>query len=554
MKRCIFQGATAISNVYRGRRTLKIDPCRFLKTTRPLRSSFYRSFSLSPSSYSPPSQPSRIRKEKDVADHQAKTQKLQRRAMMVTQAGAFINVFLSGCKSVVGFSIGSTALVGDAANSLGDVICDGIVYYSLVQSRKQASLDRPWGHGKFESLGSLCVGGLLVMTGMGVGYTAGVSAFDMIFGPDDIRVAADSIFSTVDKVAEDVRDIEELVVANNPVAKYLQSTMIGNFLANYGDKAAIGVSCISIICKETLFHYTLKVGKAIGSSSIMANAWQHRSDSFVSGAVLVGVTGTILGLPIMDPMAALLVSGVIIKQGVETGMESLRDLSDAPASREETEELRKTCVSVPGVIKINEIFARQSGPFLYVETTVGVPGYISASAAHRLAELVKVELLEQHRGRVANAVVHVEPLGATGLGEKAPEWARDHSFVRDSVDKCVVDFPEISTVTEVQVYYRDDGHLVLKVDVSMNPELTIKEAHITSIKLRELIEDSLPGVAAVDVDLELDEYEMSDLLDKDNMGYGVSYNSGCSSKGSIGSRKLSTKFGHSLNDPSSKYH
>ena len=146
------------------------------------------------------------------------------------------------------------------------------------------------------------------------------------------------------------------------------------------------------------------------------------------------------------------------------------------------------------------------------------------------------------------------PLGATGLGEKAPEWARDHSFVRDSVDKCVVDFPEISTVTEVQVYYRDDGHLVLKVDVSMNPELTIKEAHITSIKLRELIEDSLPGVAAVDVDLELDEYEMADLLDKDNMGYGVSYNSGCSSKGSIGSRKLSTKFGHSLNDPSSKYH
>ena len=502
-----------------------------------IESSPYRSFSSSPQSctsltHSPP-----IKKEKDEAEHRAKTHKLQRRAMFVTQAGAFVNIFLAGCKSIVGFSIGSTALISDAANSLGDVVCDGIVYYSLVQSRKQASLDRPWGHGKFESLGSLCVGGLLVMTGMGVGYTAGLSAFDMTFGPEVVRIASDSVTSAIEKAAEDIEDIEQLIVANNPVAKYLQSTIIGNFLANYGDKAAIGVSCISILCKETLFHYTHKVGKAIGSSSIMANAWQHRSDSFVSGAVLVGVSGTLLGLPILDPIAALLVSGVIIKQGIETGVDSLRDLSDAPASHEETEELRKTCMSVPGVLKINEIFARQSGPFLYVETTVGVPGYISASAAHRLAELVKIELLEQYRGRVANAVVHVEPLGATGLGEKAPEWARDHVFVRNSVDKCVEEFSEISTVTEVQVYYRDDGHLVLKVDVSMSPDLTIKEAHITSIKLRKLIEDSLPGVAAVDVDLELDEYEMADMLDRDNMGYGINRN-GRNRSGSVSINNL----------------
>ena len=511
------------------------------------------SFPSSPSSPSSPlSSPPSKKARTDVRDHQAKMHGLQQRAKVVTQAGAFINMFLAGCKSVVGFSIGSTALIGDAANSLGDIVCDGIVYYSLVQSRKQASLDRPWGHGKFESLGSLCVGGLLVMTGAGVGYTAGLTAFEMTFGPDEIRLAADGAISMIENVAEDIQDIEKLVTSNNPVAKYLRTSPVGSFLAVYGDKAAIGVSCISILCKETLFYYTLKIGKAIGSSSIMANAWQHRSDSFVSGAVLAGVTGSIFGVPILDPMAALLVSGVIIKQGVETGIDSLRDLSDAPASRKETELLRKTCVSVPGVIKINEIFARKSGPFLYVETTVGVPGYISASAAHRLAELVKIELLEEHRGRVANAVVHVEPLGATGLGEKAPEWARDHAFVRENVDKCVQGIPEISAVTELQVYYRDDGHLVLKIDVSMNPDLTIREAHITSIKLRELIEDSLPGVAAVDVDLELDEDEKADMLNRDNTQYGIDSSSTARISGGGSGRKLSTKFGHSLNDPSSE--
>ena len=72
-------------------------------------------------------------------------------------------------------------------------------------------------------------------------------------------------------------------------------------------------------------------------------------------------------------------------------------MSDAPTDAHETEELRKTCLTVNGIIKVNQLFARKSGPFLYVECTVGVPGYISASAAHRIAEMVKISLLENHR-------------------------------------------------------------------------------------------------------------------------------------------------------------
>ena len=86
----------------------------------------------------------------------------------------------------------------------------------------------------------------------------------------------------------------------------------------------------------------------------------------------------------------------------------------------------------------------------------------------------------------------------------------------------------------------------------MNPDLTIREAHITSIKLRELIEDSLPGVAAVDVDLELDEDEKADMLNRDNTQYGIDSSSTARISGGGSGRKLSTKFGHSLNDPSSE--
>lgn len=93
-----------------------------------------------------------------------------------------------------------------------------------------------------------------------------------------------------------------------------------------------------------------------------------------------------------------LVSLVIIKQAIITGRDSLRDLTDAPTSSEETQMLHETCLQVPGILSVEVLLARRSGPFLYVECTVGVNGMISASAAHRLAELVRLTLIQNHSG------------------------------------------------------------------------------------------------------------------------------------------------------------
>ena len=48
------------------------------------------------------------------------------------------------------------------------------------------------------------------------------------------------------------------------------------------------------------------------SDAVIANAYQHRSDVLLSSAVLVGLVGSIAGYPILDPIAGLLVSGVIL--------------------------------------------------------------------------------------------------------------------------------------------------------------------------------------------------------------------------------------------------
>jgi divalent metal cation (Fe/Co/Zn/Cd) transporter len=152
----------------------------------------------------------------------------------------------------------------------------------------------------------------------------------------------------------------------------------------------------------------------------------------------------------------------------------MKDLSDAPASPEQTRHLRERCLRVPGVLSVKNLQARRSGPFLYVECTVSVPGNISASAAHRLAELCRNEMMaadalcdepldkddrdtnlhkhnQQPSHRVANAVVIVDPLGSSGLGERSPQWARDHDSVARAVETSVLSFENVTAVSEVQV-------------------------------------------------------------------------------------------------------
>ena len=272
--------------------------------------------------------------------------------------------------------------------------------------------------------------------------------------------------------------------------------------------AALGVSTVSVGVKEALYRYTLHAGEKATSSAVIANAFQHRSDAIVSSAVTIGLVGKMYGLPLLDPLAGLLVAGVIVRQAYRTSFDSLKDLSDMPASENETNALIKECMRVPGIRQVVNLRARQSGPYLYVEATVGVDGDISASAAHRLAELARKQMLKTFRGRVSNAVIHVDPLGSTGLGEMSPAWAQDHDVVEAEVGKAlesIYDPQGITGITEVQVYYRDDGLVNVKVDVRMSPHLTIKQAHALALKARLQIENHLPGIGDCDVDLELDE-------------------------------------------------
>ncbi|POA49958.1 cation-efflux pump, partial [Pseudomonas sp. GW460-R15] len=80
---------------------------------------------------------------------------------------------------------------------------------------------------------------------------------------------------------------------------------------------ALWVALAALIAKETLFRYMLAAARRVKSSMLVANAWHARSDAASSLVVGAGIIGNLLGFPLLDPIAALVVGAMITKMGWE---------------------------------------------------------------------------------------------------------------------------------------------------------------------------------------------------------------------------------------------
>lgn len=168
--------------------------------------------------------------------------KADEKAIFATKIGAGANVFLAISKGMIGVNIASTALIADAVNSLTDVLSDFVVYYTVTEARKRATPDRPWGLGKLEPIGALTVSGLLMGTGIGIGY----SAFNVALELSNISLSIASIYD---------------FIANGSTALIFppgeQRAPIMHEEGELSGYAGLAISGLSIATKELLFRYTL---------------------------------------------------------------------------------------------------------------------------------------------------------------------------------------------------------------------------------------------------------------------------------------------------------
>ena len=183
------------------------------------------------------------------------------RADQITKAGAVGNVGLAALKGLVGTAAGSPALQADAVHSLSDLVSDGVSLWAIRRSREPPDEEHPYGKGKFEAVGSACVGGLLVAAGGGIGVHA-------------LQAAV------------------EACTAVEPAAATLAVQL-----------SAAGVAALSVGVKEVLYQRTMVIASEVRSSTLAANAWHHRTDALSSVVALVGILGSACGAPFLDPLA-----------------------------------------------------------------------------------------------------------------------------------------------------------------------------------------------------------------------------------------------------------
>ena len=275
----------------------------------------------------------------------------------VTLVGTASNLLLSIIKLIGGIIGNSAALVADAVHSISDLLTDVIVLITLKIGQKPKDDDHTYGHGKVESLGTTAIGFFVISAGLGLAYEAW--------------------------------DIIQSGASRSP------------------ELLAAGIALISIFIKEWLFRYTRSVGKKSSSSILLANAWHHRSDAISSIAALIGIIGSMAGFPVLDPIAAAMVSLMIIKVGYELTLGGFRDLMDTALNEKDTQKLQTTIDDISGVIKSHDLRTRKIGEGILMDVHIQVDSDLTVTEGHEVGERVRRQLIKNYPN-TQDVLVHVD--------------------------------------------------------------------------------------------------------------------------------------------------
>ena len=295
----------------------------------------------------------------DSEDVEFTPEQRARAAQKSTWVSVVVNILLAATQISVGVFAKSQALIADGIHSLSDLVSDFVVLFASHHSKKDADEDHPYGHQRFETGASMVLGGLLLAVALGMLW----SAFEKLKAPHEI--------ASVHGVA-------------------------------------LAVAVLALVAKETLFRYMLRTAKAVKSSMLVANAWHARSDAASSLVVAVGIIGNLLGYPILDPIAALIVGLMVGKMGWEFGSDAFNDLMDRSANDKEVQAITDTLLQTPGVLGVHDVRTRKMGDMILVDAHIEVDAFLTVETGHDSGLAARHAVMQRHR--VLNLLTHIDPV------------------------------------------------------------------------------------------------------------------------------------------------
>ncbi len=284
-------------------------------------------------------------------------EKTATRVSLVSVVG---NTALALFKLLAGVLAHSGAMISDAVHSASDVLSSFIVIIGVRLSVREADREHPYGHERFECVAAIVLAAVLAVTGLLIGYRA------------------------VESIGSE---------ASAPTVPGL---------------LALVAAAVSIAAKEAMYWYTRAYGKRLNSPALMANAWHHRSDALSSVGALIGIAGARLGLPVMEPIASLVICLFILKAAYDIFRDATGKMVDR-ACDAETERLLTDCVmQEPQVLGVDRLQTREFGSRIYVDLEIRVDGTLPLVEAHAIAERVH-DRIERDFPSVKHIMVHVNP-------------------------------------------------------------------------------------------------------------------------------------------------
>ena len=278
----------------------------------------------------------------------------------------FLNIVLFAFKLVAGIVGRSGAMVADAVHSASDFATDIVVLLFVRISAKPRDDDHDWGHGKYETLASLIIGVVLLAVGV------------------------------------------ELLVES---AEKISAVVAGEVLPRPGIIAIIAAA-VSIVAKEALYQYSMRVGHKLDSPSVIANAWHHRSDALSSIGALLGIgCAYFLGEKwrIADPIAAIVVAALIMKVAINLCRTAIAELLEKSLPAEVEEEILAIISATPNVHKPHNLRTRSIGSNIAIEVHIRVDGSMTVHASHEISRDIE-QRLRNRFGQQTAVAIHIEPM------------------------------------------------------------------------------------------------------------------------------------------------
>ena len=379
-----------------------------------------------------------------LAEAPARTAAAEKRSAALGSVLAALCITL--LKLITGLLTGSLGMLSESAHSGIDLMAAALTLFSIRVSDRPADADHNYGHGKVESLSAFVETGLMLASCAWIVFEA---LRRMIFR-------------------------QHLTVA----------VSIWPFL----------VLLLSIAVDFTRSRNLRKVARLYQSVALEADAIHFGTDIWSSFAVLLGLSATAIGehwhvaaLELADPLAALVVSGIILKVCWRLAWQTVDTLLDATASgetdqnrREVREGLIRDLAAIDGVLTVDRVRTRRAGSSYFADLTLGMPRNLTFQRSEQITMAATAAVQRVLPG--ADVVVHSVPMAS--IAESV------HDRIRAVAARSNLAIHDVS----VQEY---DGGLHVEQHLEVDETLTLSKAHEIVTQLEAEMRRDVPEIATI---------------------------------------------------------